>query len=65
MVDDFVGKLNTFKPATDGTEVTREFILSSTGDALGHIEPIERIARKKGVQAFVLDDFDGVACYKP
>ena len=39
----------------------QHFHLTSTGDVLGYIEFLERIARRSGIQIAVLDDFDGVA----
>ena len=38
------------------------FLLTSTGDVLGHIEFLEKIARRSGIQIAVLDDYDGVSC---
>ena len=49
----------------DKALVTRQFLLTSTGDVLGHIEFLERIARRSGIQIAVLDDFDGVSCVRP
>ena len=49
----------------DKALVTRQFLLTSTGDVLGHIEFLEKIARRSGIQIAVLDDFDGVACAQP
>ena len=40
----------------------QQFLLTSTGDILGHIEFLEKIARRSGIQIAVFDDFDGVAC---
>ena len=39
----------------------QHFLLTSTGDVLGHIEFLEKIARRSGIQIAVLDDFDGIA----
>jgi hypothetical protein len=39
----------------------RHFLLTSTGDVLGHIEFLEKIARRSGIQIAVFDDFDGFA----
>ena len=44
--------------------VAPHFLLTSTGDVLGHIEFLERIARRSGIQIAVLDDF-GLAANHP
>ena len=45
--------------------VSLDFLLTSTGDVLGHIEFLERIARRSGIQIAVFDDFDGDVCDQP
>ena len=45
--------------------ITPHFLLTSKGDVLGHIEFLEKIARRSGIQIAVFDDFDGAVIGKP